>query len=125
MNSPDTRAAGFLAEKGIKQNDRVILFSHNMPEWGLTYFGILKTGATAIPIDPASSIDDILNFARAGEASAIYSLSYYLGSSVLGWAAGLVFSAAGWSATAATLLAFVGGAAIIAVLSLRMGGART
>ncbi|MDQ3063422.1 MAG: AMP-binding protein, partial [Acidobacteriota bacterium] len=65
------RAAGFLAEKGIKQNDRVILFSNNMPEWGLTYFGILKTGATAIPIDPASSVDEILNFARAGEASAI------------------------------------------------------
>ena len=65
------RAAGFLAEKGIKQNDRVILFSHNMPEWGLAYFGILKTGATAIPVDPASSIDEIINFARAGEASAI------------------------------------------------------
>jgi long-chain acyl-CoA synthetase len=42
-----------------------------MPEWGLTYFGILKTGATAIPIDPASSVDEIVNFARAGEASAI------------------------------------------------------
>ena len=33
----------------------------------------------------------------AGEASAIYSLSYYLGSSVLGWAAGLVFTAVGLS----------------------------
>ncbi|MDQ3043365.1 MAG: AMP-binding protein, partial [Acidobacteriota bacterium] len=65
------RAAGFLAEKGIKQNDRVILFSNNMPEWGLTYFGILKTGATAIPIDPASSVDEIISFAKAGEASAI------------------------------------------------------
>lgn len=65
------RAAGFLAEKGIKHNDRVILYSHNMPEWGLSYFGILKTGATAIPIDPASSVDEIVNFARAGEASAI------------------------------------------------------
>jgi len=65
------RAAGFLAANGIKQNDRVILFSNNMPEWGITYFGILKTGATAIPIDPASSVAEIVNFARAGEASAI------------------------------------------------------
>lgn len=65
------RAAGFLAEKGIKSGDRVILFSNNMPEWGLSYFGILKTGATAIPIDPASSVDDIIAFAKAGEASAI------------------------------------------------------
>src|SRR5690348_1777024 len=42
-----------------------------MPEWGITYFGILKAGATAIPIDPASSVDEIAKFAIAGEASAI------------------------------------------------------
>ena len=42
-----------------------------MPEWGISYFGILKTGATAIPIDPASSVDEIIKFAKAGEASAI------------------------------------------------------
>jgi long-chain acyl-CoA synthetase len=65
------RAAGFFADKGIKQGDRIILFSNNMPEWGITYFGILKAGATAIPIDPASSVDEITNFANAGEASAI------------------------------------------------------
>jgi long-chain acyl-CoA synthetase len=65
------RAAGFLAANDIKQGDRVILFAHNMPEWGMTYFGILKAGATAIPIDPASSIDEIVNFASKGEASAI------------------------------------------------------
>ncbi|MBA3633720.1 MAG: AMP-binding protein [Acidobacteria bacterium] len=65
------RAAGFLAANGINPHDRVILFSNNMPEWGLTYFGILKAGATAIPIDPASSIEEIVNFVRTGEASAI------------------------------------------------------
>ena len=65
------RAASFFAANGIKQGDRVILFSHNMPEWGLTYFGILKAGATVIPIDPASSMDEIINFAKKGEASAI------------------------------------------------------
>ena len=53
------------------QSDRVILFANNMPEWGISYFGILKAGATAIPIDPASSIDEIIAFAGAGEASAI------------------------------------------------------
>jgi long-chain acyl-CoA synthetase len=65
------RAAGFLAEKGVKNGTRVILFANNMPEWGMTYFGILKTGATVIPIDPASSVNEIVSFARAGEASAI------------------------------------------------------
>ncbi len=65
------RAAGFLAANGTKHNNRVILFSNNMPEWGMTYFGILKTGATAIPIDPASTVAEIVAFAKAGEASAI------------------------------------------------------
>lgn len=69
------RAAGFFAANGIgagaEHNDRVMLLSHNMPEWGLTYFGILRAGATAVPIDPASSIDEIITFAKAGEASAV------------------------------------------------------
>src|SRR5437660_2896516 len=66
-----TRAAAFLADQGIKSGDRVMLFSHNAPEWGMTYFGILKAGATCIPVDPESSSDEIVNFARAGDASGI------------------------------------------------------
>ncbi|MEP6637147.1 MAG: AMP-binding protein, partial [Acidobacteriota bacterium] len=65
------RAGAFLAGEGIKPGDRVILFSHNAPEWGMTYFGVLKAGASCIPVDPESSVDEILNFARAGDAAAI------------------------------------------------------
>jgi len=66
-----TRAAGFFASHGIKNGARVILFSHNAPEWGMTYFGVLKAGATCIPVDPESSTEEVVNFARAGEASGI------------------------------------------------------
>ncbi len=71
VNELTFRAAGFFAKNGIEGGSRVILFSNNMPEWGMTYFGILKAGATAIPIDPVSSVDEIIAFAKAGEASAI------------------------------------------------------
>ncbi len=71
VNELTLRAAGFFAKNGISANNRVILFSNNMPEWGMTYFGILKAGATAIPIDPASTVDEIAAFAKAGEAAAI------------------------------------------------------
>jgi len=71
VNELTLRAAGFFAKKGIQHNSRVILFSNNMPEWGMTYFGILKAGATAIPIDPASTVDEIIAFAKAGEAAAV------------------------------------------------------
>src|SRR5882724_3265028 len=66
-----TRAAGFFAHQSIKGGDRVMLFSHNAPEWGMTYFGVLRAGATCIPVDPESSTDEVVNFARAGEASGI------------------------------------------------------
>ena len=66
-----TRAAGFFASEGIKHGDRVMLVSQNAPEWGMTYFGVLKTGATCIPVDPESSTEEIITFTRAGNAAAI------------------------------------------------------
>ena len=66
-----TRVAGFLVSQGIKHGDRVMLVSPNAPEWGMTYFGVLKAGATCIPCDPESSTNEILNFARAGNAAGI------------------------------------------------------
>ncbi|HEY6118536.1 MAG TPA: AMP-binding protein [Pyrinomonadaceae bacterium] len=66
-----TRAAAFLASEGIKAGERVMLVSDNAPEWGMTYFGVLKAGATCIPVDPESSTDEIINFAQAGAAAAI------------------------------------------------------
>ena len=65
------RAAGFFTSQNIKHNDRVIIFSQNMPEWGLTYFGLMKAGATAIPIDPNSTTAEVVNIARSGEAAAM------------------------------------------------------
>lgn len=43
----------------------------------------------------------------AAEASAGYSLSYYLGSSLIGWAAGLLLAQLGWHLTIAALMAAV------------------
>ncbi len=66
-----TRAGAFLASCGIKPSDRVILLSNNAPEWGMTYFGVVKAGAICIPVDPESTTDDVITFARAGAASGI------------------------------------------------------
>jgi len=66
-----TRAAAFLASEDIKHGDRVMLVSQNAPEWGISYFGVLKTGATCIPVDPESSTNEIITFAKAGNAAAI------------------------------------------------------
>jgi long-chain acyl-CoA synthetase len=66
-----TRAAAFFASQGVKPADRVLLASHNAPEWGISYFGVLKAGATCVPVDPESSTDELVNFARASGATGI------------------------------------------------------
>jgi long-chain acyl-CoA synthetase len=67
------RAAAFLKSKGIKAGERVALLSENSPEWGMAYFGIVRTGATAIPIEKESSTEEIARLLRLGQASALLS----------------------------------------------------
>jgi long-chain acyl-CoA synthetase len=65
------RAAGFLTEKGVKAGERVGLLSANGPEWGMSYFGIVRTGAACIPIEKDSTTAEIINLLRLGEALGI------------------------------------------------------
>jgi len=65
------RAAAFLKTKGIKAGERVGLLSQNSPEWGMAYFGILRTGASAIPLEKESTTEEIARLLRIGEASAL------------------------------------------------------
>jgi long-chain acyl-CoA synthetase len=44
------RIAALLGLLGVKKGDRVALLSENRPEWGLSYFGISRSGAIAVPI---------------------------------------------------------------------------
>lgn len=65
----------------------------------------------------------IASMGRA-QAASLYNLAYYLGSSVIGWAGGLVFQSFGWVALAAgvMVLACLTGAAV-AVVHPRTQGA--
>ncbi len=44
--------AARLASAGVGKGDRVILSAQNHPDWAAAYFGILRAGATAVPVDP-------------------------------------------------------------------------
>ena len=43
--------AARLASAGVHKGDRVALGGRNHPDWAIAYFGILRAGATAIPVD--------------------------------------------------------------------------
>lgn len=64
------RVGSFLLAAGIKHGDRVLLVSENRPEWGISYFGILRAGATVVPVDPGLSEAELVNIARRADARA-------------------------------------------------------
>ena len=45
--------AARLAALGVKKGDRVVLSARNHPDWAVAYFGMLRAGATAVPVDPS------------------------------------------------------------------------
>jgi long-chain acyl-CoA synthetase len=64
------RAAAFLKTKGSRRASGGAL-SQNSPEWGMAYFGIIRTGATAIPLEKESATEEIATLLRLGQASAL------------------------------------------------------
>jgi long-chain acyl-CoA synthetase len=62
------RAGRKLLAEGVRSGDRVLLMSENRPEWAMAYFGILKAGAAAAPLDQNLSPQEVRNCAAAARA---------------------------------------------------------
>jgi long-chain acyl-CoA synthetase len=45
--------AARLAAAGVTRGDRVAISARNHPDWAIAFFGIVRAGATAVPVDPA------------------------------------------------------------------------
>ncbi len=63
-------AAARLAALGVAPGDRVLLSGKNHPDWVIAYFGVLRAGATAVPIDPAMERARLLLLRDASRAKA-------------------------------------------------------
>jgi len=59
-----------LREAGVAAGDRVVLGGRNQPGWGIAYFGILRAGAVAVPVDPALEPAQLANIVRSSVAKA-------------------------------------------------------
>jgi long-chain acyl-CoA synthetase len=44
--------AGLLAARGVGPGDRVGIMLPNVPHWGVLYYGVLRAGAVAVPMNP-------------------------------------------------------------------------
>ena len=61
----------FLRKKGIGNGDRIGLYCINSPWFVASYFGILKTGATAVPINLLLSPEEIQFILSDSEAKGL------------------------------------------------------
>jgi long-chain acyl-CoA synthetase len=52
---------------GVKPNDKVAIILENRIEWGAIYFGILMSGAIAVPLDLQANLDDLKFFCHDAE----------------------------------------------------------
>ena len=65
------RIAGGLAASGIRRGDHVALLCPNLPYFPAAYFGILKTGATVVPLNVLLTPREIAYHLRDSDAKAL------------------------------------------------------
>ncbi len=73
------RFANMLISRGIKKGDKVAVIMYNCLEWLPIYFGILKTGAIAVPFNFRYDADEILYCAELAEVDVIVFSSSFIG----------------------------------------------
>lgn len=67
FNEKANRFANMLLGRGIKKGDKVGIIMYNCIEWLPIYFGILKTGAIAVPFNFRYDADEILYCAELAQ----------------------------------------------------------
>ena len=71
FNEKANRFANLLLQRGIKKGDKVAILLMNCLEWLPIYFGILKTGALAVPLNFRYSSDEIKYCVELAEADVL------------------------------------------------------
>ncbi len=71
FNEKANRVANMLLERGVKKGDKVAILLMNCLEWLPIYFGILKSGALAVPLNFRYSAEEIDYCVRKAEADVL------------------------------------------------------
>ena len=71
FNEKANRFANLLIERGIKKDDKVGILLMNCLEWLPIYFGILKTGALAVPLNFRYTSDEIMYCVKQADCSVL------------------------------------------------------
>ena len=66
------RVANMLLNRGVKRGDKVAILMFNCMEWLPIYFGILKSGAIAVPFNFRFDADEIMYCANLAEVDVLF-----------------------------------------------------
>src|ERR687895_319551 len=72
LNGWANQIANALAASGIRRGDHVALLCPNLPYFPAIYFGILKTGATVVPLNVLLKPREIAYHLRDSDAKALF-----------------------------------------------------
>ncbi len=81
MGQKISAVKAFLEALHIKQGDKVVIYSQNMPNWGIVYFALQCLGIIVVPVLPDFNAFELENVLKHSEAKAIFvskSLEYKL-----------------------------------------------
>jgi len=59
LDTASNKVASTLLKSGVKKGDRVTMMLSNSPEFVITYFGIVKIGALAVPLEPKYKVNEL------------------------------------------------------------------
>ena len=59
LDEASNKVANALIKMGIRKGDRVAILSPNSPEFVVIYFGVVKTGGIAVPLDVRYKVDEL------------------------------------------------------------------
>lgn len=62
----------FLEALDIKPGDKVVIYSQNMPNWGIVYFALQCIGVVTVPVLPDFNAFELQNVLEHSEAKAIF-----------------------------------------------------
>ncbi len=64
--------AGLLKEKGVEQGDRVGIMLPNVPYFAAIYYGVLRLGATVVPMNPLLKGREVQFYLEDPEAKVLF-----------------------------------------------------
>ncbi len=79
FNEKANRFANLLIQRGVKKGDKVAILMMNCLEWLPIYFGVLKTGALAVPLNFRYSSDEIEYCVNLAEADVLVFSDAFIG----------------------------------------------